>query len=447
MDAESLVVIDEAVNKGTTGNGNRHGNMFKHGKNGELTAVGFLDQNGNPIDSIVWYNSDGTYMINYPSLHVTAINRLTDDYILIDGVFQYLAVSDSANPVDMYIQSLLLRESDGAIFDFGDQINWAVSSRYWNKYLYTDDEGCLYYSSDRNNVMKLTTYPDGSVTRENILPYNQVFKYYFVDGAGNLYWAPDEIGNTFDGLKVKIVDGGIINYDVFNSTEPISGPVPGEDYVTEVRDRIWVSTDRKVHTLRQIDSAIYNPGNNEWDHTECAYWWITEVNIMDSNFEFEEVLDMNTIPEYLDWPLDWYTHRTHYSGDELIMIYDDPPTEFFMKISGLDCKAGTFRYNILPLNLGEFVSGFVEESDDYIFIAVNSTILKISVQDFSYTSLLEENQYDIFAFSVSDDGIITFNALRYSDARIVLGEIDETGSITIIEEDLDTEVVSLMRLN
>ncbi len=73
--------------------------------------------------------------------------------------------------------------------------------------------------------------------------------------------------------------------------------------------------------------------------------------------------------------------------------------------------------------------------------------MKISVQDFSYTSLLGENQYDIFAFSVSDDGIITFNALRYSDAKIVLGEIDDVGNISIIEEDLETEVVSLMRLN
>ncbi len=140
QDAESLVVIDEPLKKGTAGNGNRHGNMYKHGKNGDLKAVGFLDQNGNAVDSIVWYNSDGSYMISFPSLYVTAINRLTEDYILIDGTFQYLAVSDSTNPVDMYIQSILLRESDGAIFDFGDQINWAVSSRYWNNYLYTDEK-------------------------------------------------------------------------------------------------------------------------------------------------------------------------------------------------------------------------------------------------------------------------------------------------------------------
>ncbi len=82
-----------------------------------------------------------------------------------------------------------------------------------------------------------------------------------------------------------------------------------------------------------------------------------------------------------------------------------------------------------------------------VVINDNSKLLKISKKDFSFTNFLPENQYDLFALSVSSDDVINFNALRYSDAKIVIGEIDETGKLTITKDDFEEPVTALVRIN
>jgi len=63
-----------------------------------------------------------------------------------------------------------------------------------------------------------------------------------------------------------------------------------------------------------------------------------------------------------------------------------------------------------------------------------------------YTVLLPSGDYDIFRMSVSNKGEVTFNAIRMSDGRRVIGSISTTGILTILDETLNAEVLILERI-
>ncbi|MFO7933206.1 MAG: hypothetical protein R6U78_03900 [Bacteroidales bacterium] len=132
---------------------------------------------------------------------------------------------------------------------------------------------------------------------------------------------------------------------------------------------------------------------------------------------------MDGISENFAWHVDQYVYRASYQN-ELIFMYGNVGGEPKTELWSLDIMNHTYRRGVIPINEGEYVSSLIHDGSEFIYLAVNSKILKVSKKDFTCANLIPENQYDIFAISVSEDDRISFNALRYSDASIVLGEID-----------------------
>jgi hypothetical protein len=446
-DAEALVVINDNSNK-KSGNGDPHknGNLFKIKSNGDYVEVRFRDSNGQPFERIVYYTENGDSIENYPSLIVNEINELNDNYLLIEGAFSYLDLSDLENPQNVFYESLLLRLNDGALFNFEDKIDWYRSCRYKNRYLYTDNQGNIYYTSKFGdlNVQKLTTHEDGSITRTNILPYNQKFKEYFVDGDGNLFYKPDDLGSTFEGFKVKVADGGIIQFDrLFYNQET---ETTRSSMFTEFQF-VWVGEDKQVNALVGVDSSSYNETYGEWDTHEMGLDRIMDFNVTDAEIQYSSrMMGLNEIVDNFRWQVDFYVYRTSFEN-EMIFIYGNCGQQLKTELWALDLVNKTYRKGIIPVNEGEYVDAMIHDGNEYIYLAANSKLLKISKKDFSYTNFLPENQYDLFALSVSEDDVITFNALRYSDAKIVIGQIDENGELSITKDDMEEPVSALVRIN
>jgi hypothetical protein len=446
-DSRTLVAVNgTSSKKSSNGNPHSNGNLYKVKDNGDFIKVMFRDQNGKPFEKIVYYKENGDSIVNYPVLIIEEINELNDEYLLVEGTFDYLDISDLDNPQQVYYESLLLRVSDGALFNFDDKINWYRSCRYKNRYLYTDLSGNVYYTStsSNNNVQKLSTHQNGSITRENILPYNQQFKSYCVDGDGNLFYQPDDMGSTFEGFYIKAADNGIIQFNTI-----IQEYENDTLFVHKYTDYqwMWIGEDGSSYAVMGKDSMVINKSTGEWDAFESGRNTIVEFAIDHSDLQYENHLTgMDALFEDFQWHIDQYTYRSSYQN-ETIFLYGNVGQEPATKIWSLDLVSNAYRSGTIPINEGEYISAMIHDGSAYIYIAVNSKLLKISKEDFSYTSFLPENQYDIFALSVSDDDVVTFNALRYSDAKIVLGEIATDGVISITKDDMEEPVTTLVRIN
>jgi hypothetical protein len=446
-DAKSLVVINEgSQRKSTNEDPHSNGNLYKIKENGEIVQVMFRDQNGQPFDRIVYYNDNGDSIVNYPQLIVNEINELSDDYLLVEGSFSYLDISDLENPHDVFYENLLLRISDGALFDFNDKINWYRSCRYKNRYLYSDYDGNIYYTSKSSdyNIQKLSTLEDGGLTRENILPFNQKFKSYCVDGEGNLFYRPGELGSTVEGFNVKVANGGIIQMD--NDLYHLETDTIITFIYTDF-DWIWIDDDKMANAIIGKDSMVYNEALGEWDDYAAGLLSIMNLRVNNSTIQFESRIErINELFENFQWFVNFYVYRTRYQN-EMIFIYGRSGPELKTELWALDIENSTYRKGIIPVNEGEYIEAIIHDGDEFIYLGINSKLLKISKKDFTYTNFLPDNQYDIFALSVSEDDVVTFNALRYSDAEIILGEIDQSGTVTIIKEDMEVPVTSLVRIN
>ena len=94
---------------------------------------------------------------------------------------------------------------------------------------------------------------------------------------------------------------------------------------------------------------------------------------------------------------------------------------------------------------------FGASSDNYYYIvgtsvAGKSILMKVNPENDSY-ELLINGEYDVYKMDVSSSDEIVFNALKLSDGKIVLGEIDQSGMITILDETLENQVLVLERIN
>ncbi|MDE5418454.1 hypothetical protein L3049_10580 [Labilibaculum sp. DW002] len=94
---------------------------------------------------------------------------------------------------------------------------------------------------------------------------------------------------------------------------------------------------------------------------------------------------------------------------------------------------------------------FGAASDNYYYvIGLNDTgkanLLKIDPTDDSYEVLIN-GSYDISKLDVSPNDEIIFNALSMADGKNVIGEIDPSGNINIIDETINSQVTVLERIN
>jgi len=93
-----------------------------------------------------------------------------------------------------------------------------------------------------------------------------------------------------------------------------------------------------------------------------------------------------------------------------------------------------------------------EKSDSFIYVSgyndsYQPALLKVDpfIDDYQY--IFEPNLYDVYSFSVSDDDVITFTALRMNDGAKVIGSVLSTNEITILSTEFNTESIILERID
>lgn len=95
----------------------------------------------------------------------------------------------------------------------------------------------------------------------------------------------------------------------------------------------------------------------------------------------------------------------------------------------------------------------VTSSENYYYVAgltsTNETVLlKINPDNDSFNHILPENEYEVFSFTASETDGITFNALRMSDGKKIIGQVGiNGGEVKILDEESDVEITYLERIN
>jgi hypothetical protein len=396
-------------------------------------TITFLNSEGNLIeDRFVYYD-------------VWWIFNVSPDYICMFGEFEMAIYEDSKN-VELYT-SILVRKSDGAIFNFNGHYLEGGSFYMGQKYPQKDQNEAIYYSSDFD-VYKLNVTDPDNLTQKKYLPDNQKTDRFFIDADGNCFY--NGLDNYF--TKIKKASVGIIE----NSDHELNF--------------LWNGYDHKTYWL--------NAASNETDPN------LTQCSVSEIRIEGDQINSTMISNHYLNFPNIYFNK----------LLYDTSAfsTQLLFNTSRYGIIGEIFREDVkslvpifMPIELSDEQNLPVEMSNNKVYqvisVSGNSIYLILqedyndfnyagdeiiqldireyeadtriiqgeSVSGLAYTDFLTFSMpegYEIYSLVPSFDNIL-FSALRYSDEKNVLMIIDKDGKLTQVEETGNVKYSELQRLN
>jgi hypothetical protein len=270
------------------------------------------------------------------------------------------------------------------------------------------------------------------------------------DALGNIYYIADII----EGSKVGTE---LVKIDISTPTDLVKTRYVQltEGYVLSHEGFDITSTGHAIYKgdafrIRKSNGGLYNLPNGAWWiglDDKIKLYPSTGGKIM--TFTITSSFDVTTSEKSTP---DFYIRENVYfylvrfadrilllgkgisAGEELIYELENP--------SGIARK--------IPLTQLSNVKRVVY-SDDFYYVSGNNNseqpvLLKINSTSDVIADLLTPNQYDIYAMTVDQNDIVTFNALRMSDGAKVIGEISAAGKVRILDEKINAEVTVLERI-
>lgn len=406
-DASNLLVLNDASKKSVSEENS--GNLYKITYDGELEKVSFIN-----ADTTLTDTSNVTSHIE-----VESIIRASDEYLVFTGYF-YLAEGnrylEDQNGNLMRYQTILIRIEDGAIFDLDDVIDLKTFHYKGRKILPNDSLGNFYYSNGPQ-IFKLDVSNPDELFKEVISPEGVFSTYFEINNRGDLLYLA---GSDGMGLRIRRSNGSIIDLShiLGLKTYQFWKGLDGEFYISDYFDddsifnflRVTVN-DSSVNSEAVITMSKHNPED--------------ENNFLVGNF------------------LSGFATATHKHLTEESIVFATPwgsyGIEFFEKekiIKGFGfLEPGT-----------NFITNLLYASEN-IYLASGLHILKIPRDTYVAEDLIPPSSYEIFSMELINDDEIVFSALRFQDGKKVIGTVDSNGSIRILEEEMNAEVILLERIN
>ena len=384
--ASSLVVYNNE-NSGARTSSTDYQGLFKITTNGTLESVKLIKLDGNEAENT--------------TTDIWAMYEVNKDYLAIQGA---LMVGES----QVAYGTLLVRKKDGAIFNLGTPSEIFFNDLWGQVIFQSDGFGNAYYESGiSSNVIKLTL-SDEEITKTDYLPQGQGGDIFAIDFNGNCIYSTDYVrirkstGGIYECKEVSnfwIGSNGKIYY-------PSSIVTQGELYSSSVSiiNTIAVNNDSSIST----DTVWVAPENEDpyFEGPSPIYDFLIKrpnstiaVNRYDGGGGWEFFEDTNTLKRF---PLPYF--GSNY------------PTKIVV-------------------------------SPNYFYQTHGSKLYKISLEDYSYQLLLGEGQYEVYSMVVDANDLLQFSALRFSDGKKILAQIDSNGVFTILDEEQNKPATILQRLN
>lgn len=367
---------------------NSAGKLFKIDSIGKIDEISFFDKNHKEINPYGYSNE----------LVPVFIENINEDYVAV--VFSSESGSTSS------WGAILARKTDGAIYKIKNIPDLAclnLSSGFIKKdsLFKSDSEGNIYYInrttndnhySARAGITKISV-PEMSSTI--ITPATDTFIYGFeVDSAGNI---------------VYYVQADLFMEKVYRlrSSTGIYNNLP-------INSIIWKELDGNIHFLDGMEVKMINP--DTFDITTYGSF----------------SCDPNSLPNYII-SSNGYTYLISTSG--ILEVFNSTASPRVINL-GLPMSK---IFRVTCTENFYYIAG--KDSSSHYFL------IKIAPGENSYTSILG-NDYQVYAFSVSETDGIIFNALRTNDMKKVICKIsiDGTGFELLDFEADDPQIIYLERI-
>lgn len=390
VNASSLFIASEVVSKSSLAKGSIDGSkLFKITDDGYVEEVEYLDDEGNEITV--------TYFPN-------AIYNVCDNYVIV-------VLNSDAN-------GYLVRKNDGAVFSLAGSsaTNEWVPIPYKYDYatrdvISTDAQGRAYYRAVNKDwipeVAKVNFDNPDNIIAQRISPTDEYVEIFSINNEGAVIF----YSYTFN--RIITSDGSLINV-------PYEHPNP----------RFWQGLDGEIYFLKNVGI----------DSIQVVQFTIDNNNLIEENYGSVIEYDFNGL----------YSHWFGQGGGVYKLYLQE---KLFIIASGVVFEV--FNPSSQPVKVGSLGMSYIRyaaASDHYYYIAGNNeafqpTLKKVNGNNNVAEDILTPGEYDIYNMIVTENDIVTFTGVRMSDGRRVIGEIDSAGSLSIVDEELGSEVIVFERIN
>lgn len=301
-------------------------------------------------------------------------------------------------PTSMDINhAYLCKKSDGSVYKLT-----YVPGYYWgdfknSKRFKVDNVNNFYYiaydDAHKRIIVKINlSNMTSTIVSPSVDDCSECFE---VDNAGIIAYSGDLASDMMTSVKrIRTTSGMLSN-------------CPGV-FCRLADGNIYCSIENK---LKKITVAADDTVSYDLYGDDVGGWYMTGYKLDLAGYTY--VITNNSIVELYN-PLS--TPRTvSLAGLTISAVTDCVSTDNYYFIAGRDSSANNFLARVEP------------GTDDYI--------------------KLISNGYDIYSMCVDETDGVTFNALRMSDGKNIIGKIPISGgSITILDEESDVKVTSLVRI-
>jgi hypothetical protein len=393
------------VQKNKTTNDIEWSNLYKVVKsdNGLLNEiVGFRDGNDNLIDS------------SFSLIQIEDLCFISDDYICMKGRFEI----EIDSVIDkLTFSSILVRISDGAIYDFNGHYPREDSYYMGSKYLQEDKSGNLYYICN-SALFRLGGLDIGMPYQETYVSSSQFQSLFF-------YISP-EANCFYDGhpkTKIKLNSGGIILSDrwlknLFTSEEKTYAALDMEFAEVTLVDNICKTiVINSIRTPTEFYRYFYK--NSSFCYLIGNMGEYGELGIVGFVFNQNEnkVLDLS-IPEFME--------------NELYKIEDF--RDKYLWISSIyNINKEFYRFNLDSFEIKIPYPDY----ENKIEVAILNSYELIEIPD----------SIEVYSYTILKDGEISFIGYNLSSEIDISGIISMDNKLTIIGSSSDYTYKILERIN
>ena len=417
-DAQSLFINTASGNASSSskstakapGINNDAGQLFKITTDGKVEKVEYYDKDKKKINTgYVEYDEWGNIMYsNGQPYYPVLIKNINNNYVIIG--FSWEPIREGYQPQVQY--AYVVRKSDGAVYKLVD-IPSSSSD------IHSDNFNNIYYvaypwSSNgpgpvvvRNRIVRVNL---SLMASEYLTPQKEDVYNFEVDNSGNIIYQ----GFSSTGIsvfKLRKRTGAIIDLDQESggSSYPFWKGIDGNlyfysyYYMTEYP----YTTTYSIKTIDPVDCSISTYGT-----------FLAMCNVGSNWFNKYVVSKNGTTYMYL---VDGNNYVVGGGIDEVYNSSNISPAPKAVAIGGLTINIKTA----------------VAASDEYLYFAgkANSGYFLIRVipggTSLAYETILD-NDFEVYSFTVSEEDGITFNALRKSDGREIIGKVATSGGPVIV---------------
>lgn len=348
-----------------------------------------------------------------------------------DGsIERVICKNGSSNEVD-YLPS--------KIFEAGDYV--ILTSGYSDAYLVSKKNG---------NAYDLSPYGAPQTFRANLGYDGEYRQSVFTDNAGNVYY----VNNTVKKINVSNPDNitaESITPDVYNIGDC-------DEFCVDKNGNVFFTSENNFITTARVRTTSGSLKSIELDRTSSPCTAFTgydkEIYIQRKDSLLEKIsideAENITITEVGNIPTrTWYSggYRWLYMEDKIMLFPSHNSGDDKFAITLYDTNS-TFPTSVNNDFLASASARFIKGSNDKYYVAgVNGSIISVNPETNEAKTIIEKDNYDILNMEVTSVNVIIFNALRYSDSKKILGKITADGVISMIVEDIQSDISVLKKIN